>query len=123
MEPWVGSETMASLVDAIICRNASWFAGWSGSTYSRLLGLYRHVDHSSGGSNGAGGNGSGFHVVCPGFACLVRTGGVLLRHIFCQEAARRPRLIVNAASTVRATGSVDRFRDVAGADAECSLHR
>lgn len=33
--------TLASLLDMIICRHANWFMGWSGSTYSRLLGFYQ----------------------------------------------------------------------------------
>lgn len=37
--------TLAALLDLMICREADWFMGWSGSTYSRLLGFYQMQRH------------------------------------------------------------------------------
>ena len=71
-------DTMAALVDFTICRNASWFVGWSGSTYARLLGLYQKLDA-----------GRGWFVACPHSACHVDAGRTLLPHTFCLEVEQQ----------------------------------
>lgn len=38
----------ASLVDLMLCREASWLVGWSGSTFSRTLARYQKLDHNQG---------------------------------------------------------------------------
>eukprot|EP00966_Prymnesium_polylepis_P109113 2524913-Prymnesium_polylepis.1 len=57
------THTKAALLDLLLCRNAEWFMGWSGSTYSRLLGLYQRHDR-----------GRGWLVACPRVACRVDAG-------------------------------------------------
>ena len=48
------SYTFAALVDFTVCCGADWFVGWPGSTFARLLGRLRHLDH-----------GQGYFAVCP----------------------------------------------------------
>ena len=68
------SATWAALLDLLLCRNASWFMGWSGSTYARLLGLYQKLDA-----------GRSWYVVCPRNACHVDAGRKMIPHSFCLD--------------------------------------
>jgi hypothetical protein len=36
----------AALTDFLVCRAASWFVGWTSSSFSAVLAHYRHLDHS-----------------------------------------------------------------------------
>lgn len=74
-EQWLWlSHTAASLTDWVLCRNATWFMGWSGSTYARWLGLLQLSDH-----------GRGFFVACPTPPSVVchASPSHLLEHDFC----------------------------------------
>ena len=56
------SYTAAALVDLLVCREADWFVGWPGSTFSRLLGVFAWVDR-----------GSAWHYACPSSVDLFHT--------------------------------------------------
>jgi hypothetical protein len=78
------SDTLASWLDLLLCRNAKWLMGWSGSTYARLLGLYQKAD-----------SGRSWYVACPnGVSCRVDAGLSLIPHELCLE-------IENVTSTTR----------------------
>ena len=64
------SYTMDALVDMEICRGAAWFAGWPGSTFTRLLGALRGDD---------------YFVVCPRSIARfdARNGAFVGHHEFC----------------------------------------
>ena len=75
------SYTRDALVDLAICRGASWFAGWPGSTFARLLGALQTLDH-----------GRGYLAVCPGSVSFANPNERTLmgQHDFC-VATRRSR--------------------------------
>ena len=54
---------LAALIDMEICRGADWFAGWPGSTFARLLGALRAIDHAED---------PGYFAVCPEFVVRFR---------------------------------------------------
>jgi hypothetical protein len=68
----VSSYAAAALVDMEICRRAAWFAGWPGSSFARLLGAYRAIDHGQ----------PEYFAVCPEFVVLYR-GDPIGHHEFC----------------------------------------
>ena len=75
--------TLAALLDLMICREADWFMGWSGSTYSRLLGFYQMQRHR---------RAHAFLVACPPpvLTCRAReqrsaAAPLLLSHSFCLD--------------------------------------
>ena len=44
----------SALVDALVCRGALWFAGWTSSAFTATLAHYRYLDHAAEGENGRG---------------------------------------------------------------------
>ena len=104
-----GSQTLAALLDFTICNSAAWFMGWSGSTYSRLLGAK------------ATQRGRPHFVACPSpvRTCRVRTSSdterrYLLSHSFClaltvqlEEARKRKGLRDSRAMPQHASSSLD----------------
>ena len=68
----VSSYAAAALVDMEICRRAAWFAGWPGSSFARLLGAYRTIDHGQ----------PEYFAICPEFVAIYR-GDPVGHHEFC----------------------------------------
>ena len=64
----------AALIDSSICRNASWFIGWPGSTFARLHGFYREIDYHQ-----------GYFAVCPHEMACHLTPRDIGRHSFCRD--------------------------------------
>lgn len=75
------SYTRDALVDLALCRGASWFAGWPGSTFARLVGALHTLDR-----------GRGYHAVCPGSLSFVTPDHRTLmgQHDFCPKLKRDP---------------------------------
>lgn len=111
----------AAAIDFAICRAASWFAGWSSSSFSVSVAHYRHIDH--GGVSGGG----FYYAYCGGTrshnASITRLDGKIMRLHTCKTkrhtAALRAANNASGASTHDPSTAGGRCRPGSGGSISC----